>query len=364
MAGNNVRSEFFVPPFEVRFVWPHIANKRTVDFQNKPLKPEDQYYDVTMFVPKTSATPWECRNYMYIATKLMEVVRAQPGWQGQWPGALSSSGPCRWPIADCDLAQPLAPAQRGGTPMPLNVAPDFLEKNPWARGCWRITATGNYAPRVVDQGNNDMPRGLDGEFVGFKSGDFGHVSMNCYAYVTGTGGLSFGFEGVRKTRDGEPVGGGSGRSVEQMFGTPTGQPAYGAPSQAAPPPSLPQSYAAAPSAAPPPPPPAPPPPAADPQAGWQRSPDGAWALNPATNAWEPVRAAAPPPPPNPTPPVSAPTPGYPASTPTPNAPAPSSYPGSGNAPYPSSGYGAPPAPPPGNPVAAPQYGAPPQIGTR
>lgn len=44
-------------------------------------------------------------------------------------------------------------------------------------------------------------------------------------------------------------------------------------------------------------PPAPPYAMPDPSAGWQRSPDGAWKLNPATNAWEPNTAPAPPPPP-------------------------------------------------------------------
>jgi len=65
----------------------------------------------------------------------------------------------------------------------------------------------------------------------------------------------------------------------------------------------------------------PPPPyaVADPTAGWQRSPDNAWKLNPATNGWEPNTAPAPAPPAPPAapaaPPAWSPNAGAPAAPP-------------------------------------------------
>ena len=71
--------------------------------------------------------------------------------------------------------------------------------------------------------------------------------------------------------------------------------------------------------------PPPPPPGAN-ASGWQVSPDGAYHLNPATNAWEPVPATPPPPPPPPPPPAAAspppPPPPPPGATPPPPPPPP------------------------------------------
>lgn len=319
----NARIDFFMPPFEFRLVWPHIAQKRTKDFDGVPLALDDQYYDCSFFFLKTAASPWECRNYMFLAGKLEEIIRAQSGWNGQWPGQISQAGPLRWPISDCDLAQ-IVPMQPG-RPMPTPNLPDkkgtpYLEQNPWARGHWRISAKSDFPPRVVDAGNNDITKNLNGDFVGFKGGDFVFVSLNAYAYVKGTGGIGFGFEGVKKTRDGDPIGGGGGqRSAQDMFGgTPSGTPTgYGAPQVATPP--LPAGY-------------------------------GTPAANPTYGA-----PTAPPPQPQYAPPPSGPT-TYPSDPAFAHgAPPTAPYPAPAGQPVAPPAYGA--APPPG-------YGAPPPLGTR
>jgi hypothetical protein len=69
---------------------------------------------------------------------------------------------------------------------------------------------------------------------------------------------------------------------------PATAPQFGPPATVATPPPPPNTTAAP-----------PPPPATDPSASWQRSDDGAWKLNPATNAWEANTVATPPPPPAP-----------------------------------------------------------------
>lgn len=257
----SIRGDFFIPQvdgrgIEMRCVWPHLAKKRTVDFQGTPLAPDAQYYDASFFIPKTAAAPWECRNYMALAQQLDLVARQ--AWPGGWPTTLNGREPVRWPISDCDLTQ-LIQAQPG-QPMPTSNPPDYLERNPWARGHWRISCKSTIAPpRMADAQNNPMTVGMDGEYVGFKGGDYTIVSLNVFSYVTGTGGLAFGFEGLKKTRDGDPVGGGMGRSLEQMFGAPTGAPAYGAPAAAPPLPSGYPGQAYAPPPAPAYAPPAPPP---------------------------------------------------------------------------------------------------------
>src|ERR1700753_2316940 len=97
----NARTDFFVPPFEMRCVWPHVSAKRTTDWENKPLALVDQYYDATFFIPKTAASPWECKSYMFLASMLEPIIRET--WPGGWPGVGPNGNVVNWPIADCDL---------------------------------------------------------------------------------------------------------------------------------------------------------------------------------------------------------------------------------------------------------------------
>lgn len=49
----------------------------------------------------------------------------------------------------------------------------------------------------------------------FRSGDYGRASLNAFAYdVNGNRGVSFGLNGLQKTRDGEPLGGASRASED------------------------------------------------------------------------------------------------------------------------------------------------------
>lgn len=107
---------------------------------------------------------------------------------------------------------------------------------------------------------------------------------------------------------------------------------FAVPTQA--PGQVPYAAPAAPPAAPP----------IDPTASWQRSPDNAWKLNPATNAWEANTAPAPAPPPAPAAPPAPPAPAYAAAP----AYAPPQQPGAPPAQYPAQA----PAPP-AAPVAGP-----------
>ena len=228
---KTARTDFFVPmangqPVEMRLAWPHFPNKRTKDYDGKDLAPADQYYDCTLFIPKTATSPWECRNYMAIATPLLAIVKEQ--WPQGWPGQLVATGPCFWPITDCDLTTflPVTP----GTPMPRSVKADYLDTKPWAANHWMISVWSNQLPRAAGPDNNDLPVGLDGTLLGLKSGDYVFASINGWTYVAGTGGVSLGFEGVKKVRDGDTIGGGAARSAAQMFaGTPVAAAGYAPP---------------------------------------------------------------------------------------------------------------------------------------
>lgn len=203
---SNYRTDWFVPstngqPMEGRFVYLALAKKRDKDFQNKPIAPADQYYEATIIFPK-SATDSLQAPYLgpkSLVEKVWQAWTMDPKNGGQWkPGA-------RWPVLDCDVINPNSQERE-----------TFAAKNEWARNCWRIVPWSMFPPRVVDQANLDVPKDMYGEFVAFKSGDYGYVSINCFAYVTGSGGVNFEIEGVKKTRDGDAVGGAQ-RSPEQMF---------------------------------------------------------------------------------------------------------------------------------------------------
>jgi hypothetical protein len=321
-------------PLEMRIVWPWLDKKKPTDYENKPLAPEDQSFEATFFVPKTAATPWECRNYQALVARQMEVIA--PLW-GTWKGYANGRDKTYWPITDCDLTSPIPP--QDGFPMPNSVSAEFLEKYPWAKNHWRFRATALNMPRVSDQNNNEMKRNERNELLGLKGGDYVYASINMWGYGKGAGGVGYGFEGIKKVRDGDPVGGGGGRSIEQMFGAPSGPPVnYGQTAPVAAP-ALPPGYGAP--AAPPAPayavPPTPGAPAGYPTAGGAPGAYAPPAASPSVMA-PPMTYAAPP---------AAPMTGaYPSNLPPPPAQAygvPSAAPA----------YG---APPPGQPVAPPTYG--------
>lgn len=308
------KTEFKTTPMEGRFAWCYLGKPRTEDMNGKKL--EKERYECAFYFPKTAADPSQCRNYAFFSAIAWEVVASV--YRGTWPMIDAQSGRwIDWPIDDCDV-------------------PAIRDKYPWAAGMWRVGISGGmYPPKVYDSGNNPIEKGMDGKFRPgtFKGddgvgGDWGLASVNAYEWAFGSRrGVSFGCEGIKVTRLDEQVGGG-GRSVDQMFGAPTGQPVFGAaPPQPAPPP-LPQGYA-------------PQAPVYAPQAPvYAPQPQPAYAPNP-TQAPGPY----------------APTPGAPA---TAIAPGPYSPPaGPGNATYPSNPppQGGMPPPPP---MSGGGFAAPPQ----
>ena len=209
----SAKTEFFLTP-QGRFCWPYLDQPRTTDMVGKTL--DEPKYEVVLYIPKTSADRNQDRAFLALSQKVMEVVLQQ--FRGQWPQISPRGEWLDWPIDDCD-------ADAAG-----------LEKAPWGRGCWRIRLSGGkFPPKVVDGGNNDLRQfiGINGQFRDgvFKGGDYGIASVNCYGWEFSNvkKGVSFGLEGVKKTADGDPIGGG-GRSANEIFGAPTGQPqpAYGA----------------------------------------------------------------------------------------------------------------------------------------
>ena len=203
-------------PIEVRFVYTYLAKKREKDWRNQPIKPEDQEYETTILIPKR---PDDLMQQPYVGPKdlvprVWQAWSGQPESKGQWrPGA-------RWPVLDCDAVNP---ATGGGQ---AETEP-FAKDKPWAAGHWRIKASSQFPVGVYDVQNAPITINLYGEYIGFKAGDYGYASVHCWAYLTGSGGVGFGIEAIKKTRDGESIGGGQ-RSPEQIFGgapAPSAQPA-------------------------------------------------------------------------------------------------------------------------------------------
>lgn len=236
----SYKTEMKTTPMEGRFAWCYLGKPRTEDMNGKKL--DNPKYECAFYFPKTNPDPQQCRNYGFFAGLAWEVVANV--YRGQWPMIDAQSGRwIDWPIDDCDV-------------------PAIRDKYPWAAGMWRVALSGGlYRPKVFDSGNNPIELAMDGKFRPgtFKGddglgGDWGMASVNAYEWNFGSRrGVSFGCEGIKVTRLDEQLGGG-GRTGEQMFGAPTGQPVFGAaPPQAAPPP-LPQPTWNAPSAgyAPPP----------------------------------------------------------------------------------------------------------------
>lgn len=89
-----------------------------------------------------------------------------------------------------------------------------------------INVKSNFQPDTVGPDLQPLMNESD-----FRSGDFGRASLNAYGYdKNGNRGVAFGLNGLQKTRDGEPLGGGSRAKddFEAVAGSNQG-PATGAP---------------------------------------------------------------------------------------------------------------------------------------
>lgn len=91
--------------------------------------------------------------------------------------------------------------------LPLRDGDEWNEENdnrrPEIKGCYFLNAKSSQRPGLVDRNLDDI---LDPSE--FQSGDYCKVSMVAFGYeVTGNRGVSFALNNIKKTRDGEPLGG-------------------------------------------------------------------------------------------------------------------------------------------------------------
>lgn len=299
--SKKFQGHFFATPTEGRLIWVSVVDPSLLDLNGKPYdKPR---YELTFVFKKEGPDQFNDPIYRFYSQKAMEVFQLQHGHQ-DW-NRVRTDKESSWPIKNCDEAF-------------------FLEKNPWAAGCWKIKVWSQNPPKISDARNNEILREDIRRMSEspIKSGDYGFLAMNFWSYeFNGINGISGGLEGVKISRQGDPVGG-IGRSVEAMFGASEGPPVYGisnSPIGPGPGPMIdtpstpvygtggPGGYGAAPPpwtpmpTAPvmPPPPPVPMMAPVDSRAQWIRSSDGQFALNPNTRLWEPAPPASAAPPPAP-----------------------------------------------------------------
>jgi len=195
----SYKTEFVTLP-EGRFAWCYLDQPRTVDMNNKPL--DDPKYETAFYLPKTNSDPRQCKNFSTLYKLVWEVVTA--AYRGDWPLKSNTGAWDLWPITDCDTDK------------------DDLQKYPWTAGHWKIKLSGGkYPPKIYDAQNNEIARDVTGKFRpgAFKSGDYGMASVNAYEWSFGAArkGVSFGLEAIKKTQDGEAIGGG-GRPAHEIFG--------------------------------------------------------------------------------------------------------------------------------------------------
>ena len=220
----NAKTNFFIAPegglegrVAGRFCWQFLDVPRDKDAAGAALK--EPRYETVFYLPKQGRDPQSCPVYQALARRIQEVLTQQFG--GIWPQIDPRTGAwIDYPIYDCDLYT------------------EELKTQPWGAGHWRIRlSAGRYPPNCCDEYNVTLARDLQGRFRDFRNGDYGIASINCFGYENAQfrkKGVSFGLEGVKKIRSGDPIGSGV-RSPEQMFG----------PASAAPPaqPAVPAGYA-------------------------------------------------------------------------------------------------------------------------
>ena len=218
----NAKTNFFIAPegglegrVAGRFCWQFLDVPRDKDAAGVALK--EPRYETVFYLPKQGRDPQSCPAYQALARRIQEVLTQQFG--GTWPQIDPRTQ--QWidyPIHDCDLYT------------------EELKTQPWGAGHWRIRlSAGKYPPTCCDEYNVTLARDLQGRFRDFRNGDYGIASINCFGYENAQfrkKGVSFGLEGVKKIRSGDPIGSGV-RSPEQMFGPSTVAPQQ----QPTPPPS-------------------------------------------------------------------------------------------------------------------------------
>lgn len=155
-------------------------------------KDEDAKYSVTCLLPKTDTATKARIDAAVEAAK-------QIGLKDKWDGVAPPNVPV--PIHDGD-----------------GVRPDGTPFSPECKGHWVFTVRTGNPVEVVDAQLNPI---IDQSQV--YSGMYGQVNFSVYPYkFAGKKGIGFGLGPVRKTRDGESLGG-AAMTAAQAFGAPAVQ---------------------------------------------------------------------------------------------------------------------------------------------
>lgn len=170
---------------EVRFSYTHLFRPYSMTG-----KSEDEKYSVTCILPKSDTVT---KQRIDAAIQAATERGKQEKWNGVAPPVVPN------PIWDGDGVR------SDGTPFPAEY-----------KGSWVFTCSTKVdrAPEVV---NSDLSPIVNQSDV--YSGCYGNVNFNAFAYsFGGKKGIGFGLAAVRKTRDGEVLGGGR-ITAAQAFGS-------------------------------------------------------------------------------------------------------------------------------------------------
>ena len=169
---------------EVRFSYCHLFKPYAA------MVGQEEKDSVTVLVPKTDV---ETMNRINTAIEAAKQRGISEKWNGQCPPIVPT------PVHDGDGVRPS----------------DGMEFGPECKGHWVFTASAkvDYPPEVVDLTGNPI---LNQSEV--YSGMYGNVNVNFFPYsYGGKKGIGCGLGPVRKTRDGEALGGGA-ITAAQAFG--------------------------------------------------------------------------------------------------------------------------------------------------
>lgn len=181
IEGNKVITN------EVRFSYPHLFVPHSNDPTSAPK------YSLTCLLPKSDTETYQL---------LQQVIESQKqlAAQSRWNGVVPPIVPT--PIHDGDGVK------TDGTPFPDEC------KGHWV---FSASAKADFKPDVVNAQKQPITNQTE-----IYAGCYGQVCINVFAYAfQGKKGIGFGLGPVMKTRDGEPLGGGS-MSAATAFGAPEG----------------------------------------------------------------------------------------------------------------------------------------------
>lgn len=200
---------------EVRIAFPFVHKRRKKTYNGA----EKSSYSASLLFPKLHHDPQQCPNHQFLWGLACEAAMKM------WPGSIKADGMWGWPdgalLAIKDGDNPVVPKPKPGVPAP--TPEQAAQRNAWRKGSWVVEVTNNLEPgprvAVMQSGQwLEIPTNVVNGQTMYKSGDYGIVSMDAWAYENEQFGINFGFEGVLFTRPGDPIGSSGPRSAAEMFG--------------------------------------------------------------------------------------------------------------------------------------------------